>query len=147
MSDSGTWAFPEAPGSFLAEDSEDKDISKAQTLSIQGSYLVLYAQGQGGPWSLLLAPPGPRWAALGHDSGSGVWPQAQVRLFPSGWSDHGLWPWMSSECAGHGHPASLPLPVLLLPPEVPFSLSSSLLGTDCICKVSLRPISFIRIPG
>lgn len=47
VSDSGTWPLPEASGSFLDEDSEDKDIPKAQTLSIQGSYLVLYAQGQG----------------------------------------------------------------------------------------------------
>lgn len=150
VSDSGTWPLPEASGSFLDEDSEDKDIPKAQTLSIQDSYLVLYAQGQGVPGArswLLQALGGQPWVmGRARDSGSGVWPRAQVCLFPSGWSHRGLWPWRSSECAGHGHPAFLPLPVLLLPPEVPFSLPSSLLGTDCICKAPSRPISFIKIP-
>lgn len=148
MSDSGTWPLPEASGSFLDEDSEDKDIPKAQTLSIQGSYLVLYAQGQGVPGArswLLQALGGQPWVmGRAQDSGSGVWPRAQVRLFPFGWSDRGLWPWMSSECAGHGHPASLPLPVLLLAPEVPFSLPSSLLGTDCICKPPRGPSPLSR---
>ena len=34
VSDAETWTLPEAPGSFPAEESEDKDISKSQALCI-----------------------------------------------------------------------------------------------------------------
>lgn len=56
VSDSGALALSEAPGAFPTEESEDKETPKTQTLSIWGSYLVLYAQGLRGPWGSLLAP-------------------------------------------------------------------------------------------